>query len=97
MSTPLWRLAFDLVERPLAAASESWVQSDVFMDMTALGFKLQRRLRAQGREALGAWLGLFELTTRRDVSNLVNQVAALERQVRELSAQQAEQRRWSGR
>jgi hypothetical protein len=97
MSAPLWRLAFDLVERPLAAASESWVQSDAFMDMAALGFKAGRRLRAQGRDALDAWLGLFELPTRRDVSNLVNQVAALERQVRELSAQQAEQRRQSGR
>ena len=97
MSTPLWRLPFDLVERPLAAASESWVQSDAFMDVTALGFKVGRRLHAQGREALEAWIGLFELPTRRDVSNLVNQVAALERQVRELSAQQAELRGRSGR
>ena len=43
MSTPLWRVGFDLVERPLAAFSESWVQTDQFMDAAALGFKLQRR------------------------------------------------------
>ena len=87
MSTPLWRTAFDLVERPVAAASESWLQSDAFMDVAAVGFKVQRRMRAQSRQALEAWLGLFELPTRRDVSELVNQVAALERQVRDLRAQ----------
>ena len=87
MSTPLWRTAFDLVERPVAAASESWLQSDTFMDAAAVGFKVPRRMRAQSRQALEAWLGLFELPTRRDVSDLVNQVAALERQVRELRAQ----------
>jgi hypothetical protein len=84
MSRPLWRVAFDLVERPLAAASETWVQSDPFMDMTALGFKLQRRLTRQTDQALDAWLGLWGLATKRDVTALVNQVAALERQLREL-------------
>ena len=87
MSTPLWRHAFNLVERPLAAASESWVQSDSFMDMAALGFKLQRRLMAQTGQALEAWFGLWSLPTRGDVNALVNQVAALERQVHELAAQ----------
>jgi polyhydroxyalkanoate synthesis regulator phasin len=87
MSTPLWRLAFDLVERPLAAASETWVQSDTFMDTTALGFKLQRRLTRQTEQALGAWLGLWGLASKRDVTALVNQVAALERQLRELRAE----------
>ena len=86
MSTPLWRSAFDLVERPVAAASEAWLQSDVFMDVAAVGFKVQRRMRAQSRQVMEAWLGLFELPARRDVSNLVNQVAALERQVRDLRA-----------
>jgi hypothetical protein len=86
MSTPLWRLAFDLVERPLAAASETWVQSDPFMDMAALGFKVQRRVTKESGKALDAWLGLWGLPTKRDVTALVNQVAALERQVRELAS-----------
>jgi hypothetical protein len=29
--TALWRKAFDTMERPITAASESWVQSDTFM------------------------------------------------------------------
>jgi len=82
MSTPMWRLAFDVVERPLAAASESWVQSDTFMDLAAVGFKVQRRLTEEGRRAFETWLSLWGLPTRSDVSALVNQVAALERQLR---------------
>jgi hypothetical protein len=84
MSRPLWRVGFDLVERPLAAVSESWVQSDQFMDAAALGFKLQRRMTRQTEKALDAWLGLWGLPTRRDVQALSNQVAGLERQLREL-------------
>jgi hypothetical protein len=87
MSTPLWRLAFNLVERPLAAASESWVQSDPFMDVAALGFKLQRRMTKETEKALDAWLALWRLPTRGDMNALVNQVAALERQIRELAAE----------
>ena len=41
---PLWRLAFDLVERPVGAASEAWMQSDVFMDALAVTWKVQRRM-----------------------------------------------------
>jgi hypothetical protein len=82
MSTPLWRLAFDAVERPLAAASESWVQSDTFMDLAAVGFKVQRRLTGEARRAFETWLSLWGVPTRTDVSSLVNQLAALERQLR---------------
>ena len=86
MSRPLWRLGFDLVERPLAAASESWVQTDQFMDTLALAYKAQRRATGQAEKALDAWLGLWGLPTRRDVHALANQIASLERQVRELRA-----------
>jgi polyhydroxyalkanoate synthesis regulator phasin len=79
-----WRAAFDLVERPFAAAAESWVQSEPFMDAAALGYKLQRRMTVETRRALERGLSLFGLPTRSDVSALVNQVAGLERQVREL-------------
>jgi hypothetical protein len=82
MSTPMWRLAFDAVERPLAAASESWVQSETFMDLAAVGFKVQQRMTDEARRAFETWLSLWGLPTRSDVTALVNQVAALERQLR---------------
>jgi polyhydroxyalkanoate synthesis regulator phasin len=87
MSTPMWRLAFDAVERPLAAASESWVQSDTFMDVAAVGFKVQRRMTGEARQAIESWLALWGVPTRSDLSSLINQVAGLERQVRRLAAQ----------
>jgi hypothetical protein len=45
MMTPLGRKAFDAIERPLAAGMETWVQSDTFMDMAAITFRVQRRQR----------------------------------------------------
>jgi hypothetical protein len=81
----LWRLAFDLVERPVAAASESWVQSDVFMDALAVGWKLQRRLAREMQRGVGLWADVWGLPRRSDVTALVNQVASLERQVRQVT------------
>jgi hypothetical protein len=87
MSTPMWRLAFDAVERPLAAASESWVQSETFMDVAAVGFKVQRRMTGEARRVMEGWLALWGVPTRQDLSSLINQVAGLERQLRLMAAE----------
>src|SRR5689334_25372921 len=84
-SPPLWRLAFDAVERPVGAASEAWVQSDVFMDALSAGWKVQRRVTKEMHRGLGLWFGLWDMPSRSDVTSLVTQVAQLERQVRQLS------------
>jgi hypothetical protein len=82
---PLWRLAFDLVERPVGAASESFVQSEVFMDALAAGWKVQRRMTKEMQRGLGLWLDVFAIPRRSDLTTLVNQVASLERQVRQVT------------
>jgi hypothetical protein len=82
---PLWRLAFDLVERPVGAASEAWVQSDVFMDTLAASWKMQRRMTRRMQQGVGLWLDLMAVPRRSDVTALVNQVASLERQVRQVT------------
>jgi hypothetical protein len=82
---PLWRLAFDAVERPIGAASESWVQTDVFMDALALTWKVQRRMTRQMNRGLGLWFGLWGMPRRSDVNALVTQIASLERQVRQMA------------
>jgi hypothetical protein len=82
---PLWRLAFDAIERPAAAASETWVQTDVFMDALAVSFKVQRRLAREMQRGVGLWADVFGLPRRSDLTTLVNQVAGLERQVRQLT------------
>ncbi len=82
--TPLWRRPFDAIERPLTAASESLVQSETVMDLAAVAFRVQRRvagaLQRRSEQAAHA-LGLL---SRGDVLDLSNQVARLERQVRDL-------------
>ena len=82
--TSLWRQAFDTIERPLAAASESWVQSRTFMDAAAVAVRLQRRLTADGQRVTEQWLHAWGMPARGDMSRLMNQVASLERHVREL-------------
>jgi polyhydroxyalkanoate synthesis regulator phasin len=84
MSSPLWRKPFDLVERPLAAASESLVQRDAFMDVAAAAFRAQRRVEAEVRRGAEQVLHVWGMPTRSDVTALVNQVARLEREVRDL-------------
>jgi hypothetical protein len=91
---PLWRLAFDLVERPVGAASESLIQTDVFMDALAATWKVQRRMTREMQRGLGLWLDLFAVPRRSDLTTLVNQVASLERQVRQL-AREVERRNGS--
>ncbi len=80
----LWRQAFDTIERPLAAASESWVQSRTFMDCAAVAVRVQRRLTADGQRMTEQWLHAWGMPARGDVFRLMNQVASLERHVREL-------------
>lgn len=82
--TALLRKAFDAIERPLAAGSEVWIQSDTFMDMTAVVFRVQRRMLSDIHEATDRWLQLWGWPSRADVVRLSNQVASLERQVRDL-------------
>ena len=83
MASP-WRASFDRLERPVAKASESWLNSNAFMDGFAVAWKLQRRVNRQLRRGAGLWLGALDLSSRGDVDRLSNQIARVERQVREL-------------
>jgi hypothetical protein len=82
--TPLWRKAFDAIERPVSAGSEAWVQSDTFMDLVTVTFRVQRRMLREVQQSTERWLHLWGWVSRGDVMRLTNQVASLERQVREL-------------
>ncbi|MBV9682258.1 MAG: hypothetical protein JO046_10740 [Solirubrobacterales bacterium] len=85
--TPLWRKAYDTVERPLAAGSEAWIQSETFMDLATVGFRIQRRMLRELQQGTERWLHLWGWVSRGDVLRLSNQVASLERQVRDLRRQ----------
>ena len=83
----LLRAAFDAVERPVARASRSLMQSDRFMDGFTVTWRVQRRLQTRVRRSLDMWLGLWHLPSRTDVARVSNEIAGLERQVRELRAE----------
>jgi hypothetical protein len=89
--TPLWRKAYDAIERPLAAGSEAWIQSETFMDLATHSIRIQRRMLKEAQHTTERWLHLWGWVSRGDVLRLSNQVASLERQVRELR-REAEQR-----
>ena|SRR5437764_5731827 len=82
--TPLWRKAFDAIERPLAAGSEAWIQSETFMDLATHSIRIQRRMLKEVQQGTERWLHLWGFVSRADVVRLSNQVASLERQVRDL-------------
>jgi multidrug resistance efflux pump len=89
--TPLWRKAYDAIERPLAAGSEAWIQSETFMDLATVGIRVQRRMLREAQQNTERWLHLWGFVSRADVLRLSNQVASLERQVRDLR-READQR-----
>ena len=57
--TPLWRKTFDAIERPLAAGSEAWIQSETFMDLATHSVRIQRRMLHEVQNATERWLHLF--------------------------------------
>jgi hypothetical protein len=75
---------YDAIERPLARGSEAWIQSETFMDLATHSFRIQRRMLNEVQQATERWLHLWGWVSRGDVLRLSNQVASLERQVRDL-------------
>ncbi len=80
----MWKATLDAVERPVSRAAQTWMQSDTFMDGFAITWRLQRRVGAEVRRGLDLWLQAWQLPTRTDVHRLSNEIAGLERQVRDL-------------
>jgi hypothetical protein len=84
---PLWRQAFDAVERRVTPRAEEFVRTETF----AVGAALTRRAVILAREtARGATTRLWhliDLPAGTDVSRLRAQVGALDREVRRLTLQ----------
>jgi hypothetical protein len=90
---PLWRQAFDAVERRVTPPAEQLVRTPGF----AVGVALVSRGRSAARGAARgltarAW-HLLNLPAGSDVSRLRNQIGALDREVRRLTVQLETERR----
>lgn len=79
--TGIPRKAFDAVERPVANVSESLLETDAFMDVLALAWKVQRSALRRVEHGAAAGLRLFGVPTR---AELLNEIGSLQREVREL-------------
>jgi polyhydroxyalkanoate synthesis regulator phasin len=81
---PLWRQAFDAVDRRIAGPVEGAARSDLFGDLLALGLRAERRLQRELERRTRRALHFANLPTATDVRRLSEQVAELRRELREL-------------
>jgi len=81
----LWRKAFDEVDKRVAGPVEAGAHSDLFNDLVSLQWKLARRAQRGVEKRTRRLLHAVNLPTATDVRRLSEQVASLERQVRNLT------------
>ena len=81
---PLWRQGFDAIERRVAGPVERAVGSDLFADLVAVGVRSQRAARREVERRTRALLHAVNVPTATDVRRVSEQVAELQRQLREL-------------
>jgi hypothetical protein len=86
---PLWRQGFDAIERRLAGPVEGAVQTDLFADVVALGIRVQRRAQREVERRTRTILHAVNVPTATDVRRVSEQLAELQRQVRELERVEA--------
>jgi hypothetical protein len=91
-SPPLWRRAFDAIERPLGDALASGGRSETFADAVSLGLHLRRRVEREVERRTRRALHMVNLPAASDVRGLTKQVTELQRQVRALSHELEEAR-----
>jgi polyhydroxyalkanoate synthesis regulator phasin len=81
---PLWRQAFDALDRRVAGPVEGAARSDAFGDLLALTVRAERRLQRAVERRTRRALHFVNLPAASDVRRLSEQVAELRRELREL-------------
>jgi hypothetical protein len=84
MGKPLWRQAFDAVDRRVSGPVEAGARSDAFTDALTLGWRLSRRMQREVERRTRRVLHMANLPTATDVRRLSEQVSAVQRELREL-------------
>ena len=84
MAKPLWRKAFDEVDKRVSRPVEAGAHSDLFGDLVTLQIKLARRAQREVERRTRRVLHAANLPTATDVRRLSEQVASLQRELREL-------------
>ena len=94
---PLWRQAFDAVERRVTPRAEEFVRTETFAVGAALTRRAVTLARGSARDLTTRAWHLLNLPAGTDVSRLRAQVGALDREVRRLTLQLEAERRETGR
>ncbi len=90
---PLWRQAFDAVERQVTPRAEELVRTEAFTVGAALTRRAVTLARGSARDLTARAWHLVNLPAGTDVSRLRAQVGALDREVRRLTLQLEAERR----
>jgi hypothetical protein len=85
--SPLWRRGFDRLERVIGEPLEVAARSDAFFDGVALARRTQEALTGLARALSRRSLHLFGIPAESDVRHLREQLAHVDRQLREISKQ----------
>ncbi len=81
---PLWRRAFDAVERPVGDALAAGARSGVFADALAVTLRVNRHVRGEVERQSRRALHLVNQPEASDLRRLSAQVAELQREVQAL-------------
>ena len=89
---PAWRQGFDAIEATVTPRLEGLVQSEQFQIAAGLASNLQRELQRRTERAMRRALHLWNLPAGSDVTRILNEIGALQRELRELSSRVDERR-----
>lgn len=85
MSEPLWKRAFDAVERSSGPALNKALSNPDVIEAITLATAVRRRAESDLAEIARRGLHLFNLPAGTDISKVSHQVAGLEREIRQLN------------
>ena len=85
MSEPLWKRAFDAVERSSGPALTKALSNPDVIETITLASAVRRRAESDLAEIARRGLHLFNLPAGTDISKVSHQVAGLEREIRQLN------------
>ena len=82
---PLWKKAFDSVERAVAPGLESAVRSEGFADVATVAMRIRSEVARSAERSMRRALHFWNMPAGSDIKRLSEQVASVERRLRDLA------------
>ena len=94
-SAPVWKQMFDAAERTVGARLNEFARSENYAIIVGLAARVQRDAAQRSQRMSRQFLHMANLPAGSDVNRLLEQIARLEREVRELRKQIDDERKVS--